>query len=84
VEHGAGAPLLLIHGGFVSSAMWEPLLPDLIDGFRVITPDNRSHGRSTNPSGRLSYGQMADDVAALIAALELIARWWAATATAAW
>jgi pimeloyl-ACP methyl ester carboxylesterase len=71
-ERGAGAAVLLIHGGLASSAMWEPLLPDLVDGFRVITPDSRGHGRSTNPSGRLSYAQIADDVAALIAALGLI------------
>jgi pimeloyl-ACP methyl ester carboxylesterase len=70
-QRGTGAPLVLIHGGLVSSAMWAPLLPDLVDDFRVITPDNRGHGRSTNPSGRLSYAQMADDVAALIAALGL-------------
>jgi pimeloyl-ACP methyl ester carboxylesterase len=71
-ERGAGAPVLLIHGGLGSSAMWEPLLPSLVDGFRVITPDSRGHGRSTNPSGRLSYAQLADDVAAFIAALGLI------------
>jgi pimeloyl-ACP methyl ester carboxylesterase len=38
----------------------------------VITPDSRGHGRSTNPSGRLSYAQIADDVAALIATLGLV------------
>ncbi|MDX6645514.1 MAG: hypothetical protein QOK40_1241 [Miltoncostaeaceae bacterium] len=71
-ERGAGTPLVLVHGGLVSSAMWEPLLPTLVDGFRVITPDSRGHGRSTNPSGALSYAQIADDVAALIAALGLL------------
>ena len=71
-DRGAGAPLVLIHGGLTSSAMWEHLLPSLIDGFRVITPDSRGHGRSTNPSGELSYAQLADDVAALIAALGLV------------
>ena len=70
-EHGAGEPLVLIHGGLASGAMWEPLLPDLVDGFRVITPDSRGYGRSTNPCGTLSYAQLADDVAALINALEL-------------
>lgn len=40
--------------------------------FRVITPDSRGHGRSTNPSGQLSYARIADDVAALIAALDLV------------
>jgi pimeloyl-ACP methyl ester carboxylesterase len=71
-ERGAGTPLILIHGGLVSSAMWEPVLPGLLDGFRVITPDSRGHGRSTNPTGRLSYAQIADDVASLIAALGLV------------
>ena len=71
-DRGAGTPLVLIHGGLTSSAMWEQLLPSLIDGFRVITPDSRGHGRSTNPSGELSYAQLADDVAALIAALGLV------------
>lgn len=70
-EHGEGTPLVLIHGGLASSAMWEPLLPELTDGFRVITPDSRGHGRSTNPTG-LSYPRIADDVAELITALGLI------------
>ena len=48
------------------------MLPDLSDGFRVITPDSRGHGRSNNPDGVLFYAQIADDVAALIAALGLI------------
>ena len=71
-ERGSGAPLVLIHGGLASSAMWEPLLPDLVEDFRVITPDSRGHGRSTNPSGKLSYAQIADDVATLIASLGLV------------
>jgi pimeloyl-ACP methyl ester carboxylesterase len=47
------------------------VVPHLVDGFRVITPDSRGHGRSTNPAGELSYPLIADDVAALIEALEL-------------
>jgi pimeloyl-ACP methyl ester carboxylesterase len=70
-DHGAGPPIVLIHAGLISGAVWEPLLPALIDDFRVIMPDSRGHGRSTNPSGEMSYAQIADDVAALITALEL-------------
>jgi pimeloyl-ACP methyl ester carboxylesterase len=70
-EHGAGPPLILIHGGLASSSQWEPVVPELADGFRVITPDSRGHGRSTNPSEELSYALIADDIAALIAALGL-------------
>lgn len=70
-QRGAGRPVVLVHGGLASSAMWEPLLPDLVGHCRVITPDSRGHGRSTNPGGTLSYAQIADDVAMLVAALGL-------------
>ena len=49
-QHGSGTPVVLIHGGLVSNAMWEPLLPALKDGLRAITPDSRGHGRSTDPA----------------------------------
>jgi pimeloyl-ACP methyl ester carboxylesterase len=45
-EHGEGAPVILIHGGLASSSQWEPGVLELADGFRVITPDSRGHGRS--------------------------------------
>jgi pimeloyl-ACP methyl ester carboxylesterase len=35
-QHGSGTPVVLIHGGLISSAMWAPLLPALRDGLRVI------------------------------------------------
>jgi pimeloyl-ACP methyl ester carboxylesterase len=70
-EHGDGAPVILIHGGLASGAMWKPVVPELADGFRVIAPDSRGHGRSTNPSEELSYSLIANDIAALIEALGL-------------
>jgi pimeloyl-ACP methyl ester carboxylesterase len=70
-DRGAGIPVVLIHGGFTSSARWAPVIPLLGDGIRAITPDSRAHGRSDNPSGELSYTQLADDVAALIDVLAL-------------
>jgi pimeloyl-ACP methyl ester carboxylesterase len=71
-DHGVGAPVVLIHGGLSSSATWAPALAYLVNDFRVITPDTRGHGRSTNESGTLSYAQIADDVAVLIAAIGLV------------
>jgi pimeloyl-ACP methyl ester carboxylesterase len=70
-EGGEGRPLVLLHGGLGSSAYWDPVVGELARGFRVITPDSRGHGRSTNPAGELSYARLADDVAALIGALVL-------------
>lgn len=70
-EHGDGVPIVLIHGGLASSAQWEPVVSELASGFRVITPDSRGHGRSTNSATALSYPRLADDIAALISELEL-------------
>lgn len=68
-EFGAGYPLLLLHGGLESGRTWRHLIPGLASDYRVITVDTRGHGRSTNPAGRLSYPEIADDVAAVIAAV---------------
>ncbi len=68
---GAGRPLVLVHGGLASGATWAPIAAALAGEFLVLTPDSRGHGRSTNPGGVLSYSALADDVAALIAALGL-------------
>jgi pimeloyl-ACP methyl ester carboxylesterase len=70
-ERGDGDPLVLIHGGLASGSQWGPVASELAGSFRVITPDSRGHGRSTNPRAELSYGLIADDVAALVEALRL-------------
>ena len=70
-EYGSGKPLILLHGGTLTSNMWQPHLSFFIPHFRVITPDSRAHGRTNNPIGKLSYHLMADDVVAFIQALNL-------------
>jgi pimeloyl-ACP methyl ester carboxylesterase len=70
-DHGDGPPVVLIHGGLGSGAMWAPMLEPLTAALRVVVPDTRGHGRSTDVGAGLSYARVADDVAALIAALEL-------------
>jgi pimeloyl-ACP methyl ester carboxylesterase len=70
-EHGEGDPLVLVQPGLLSSASWRNVVPLLAEQFRVITFDNRGHGRSTNPSGELSYELLSDDTAGLIDALDL-------------
>ena len=62
--HGEGEPLLLIHGGTATSQSWASHLPAFTEHFRVIAPDSRGHGRTDNPTGKLGYRLMADDVAA--------------------
>lgn len=70
-ERGQGHPLVLPQPGLVSSAVYGGVATLLAERYRVVTFDSRGHGRSTNPSGELSYGLLADDTAALIAALGL-------------
>ena len=69
---GTGPPIVLLHGGLLDGAAnWAMHLPVLADGYRVLVPDSRGHGRTDNPSGELSYELLADDAAAFVAALEL-------------
>jgi pimeloyl-ACP methyl ester carboxylesterase len=70
-EQGSGEPVVLLHGGLVSSARMRPFVPALSKHFRVITPDLRGHGKTNNPSGGFSYRLLADDVAEFIKRLEL-------------
>ncbi len=70
-DHGHGPPVVLVHGGTISSAWWSPLIELLAPHHRVIVFDTRGHGRSTNPTGELSYELIADDTVALIAELGL-------------
>jgi pimeloyl-ACP methyl ester carboxylesterase len=79
VEAGEGEPLLLLHGGLVStSPLWAgaPVayaahMDALAAHFRVIAPDTRGCARTTHTGGSVSFALLADDVAALIAALGL-------------
>jgi pimeloyl-ACP methyl ester carboxylesterase len=70
-ESGSGEPLVLIHGGTMTSKRFEPHIPAFTEHFRVITPDLRGHGQTDNPSGEFSYRLLADDMAAFINALGL-------------
>jgi pimeloyl-ACP methyl ester carboxylesterase len=60
--HGAGAPLLLIHGLGASGAVFEPLLPRLARHYQVLVPDLRGHGHSRRLPGPDSVARLAADV----------------------
>jgi pimeloyl-ACP methyl ester carboxylesterase len=75
-EEGHGEPLLLLHGalGAVDPAVtssWVTLRPSLAARYRTFSLEHRGHGRTNNPAGRLSYAQMASDIAAFIEQLDL-------------
>src|SRR3984957_20695282 len=64
--HGAGRPLVLLHGGLGSGEMFGPILPALSERHQVIAPDLQGHGRTADIDRPLDVRLMADDVAALI------------------
>lgn len=69
-ETGHGSPVILLHGGLATQAMsWGSVTPLLAGHFRVLAPDSRGHGETNNPTGVLSYDQMADDVVAFARAV---------------
>ena len=66
-ETGVGEPLLWLHGAMGCGADWRHIFfKEPPSGYRVIAPDLRGHGSSTNPSGEFSFRQCALDVRALL------------------
>lgn len=64
---GAGRPLVLLHGSFMSA----PSYPLLAEGRQVIAVDLQGHGRTADIDRPFSFDQMADDVAELLKQLEI-------------
>ncbi len=69
---GTGEPLLLLHGGMGIGADWRHVFPEDPDGYQVIVPDLRGHGRSTNPDRSFTFKQCANDVFALLDRLGMV------------
>jgi len=66
-DRGQGDPLLLLHGGTGIGAHWHLVFTaGDPEGFRVIVPDLRGHGRSTNPAKTFTFRQSARDMLALL------------------
>lgn len=63
---GDGDPLLLLHSGTQSSSMWDGFVGRFSEHYRLIIPDLRGHGGSTNPDGVWTTHQFAADVFALL------------------
>lgn len=70
--HGEGEPLVLLHGAYMSiDSNWAGLIPTLAREHKVIAVELQSHGRTTDRDTPITYEGMADDVAALLDALEV-------------
>jgi pimeloyl-ACP methyl ester carboxylesterase len=65
--HGEGPPLLLLHGAYMTIDMMKPLLEGLAPSRRVIAVEEQGHGRTADADRPITYEQMADDSAAVLA-----------------
>jgi pimeloyl-ACP methyl ester carboxylesterase len=64
--YGKGPTLVLLHGGAGSGAQFEHQIPYFAKHYRVVVPDARAQGRTTDGAGPLTYHAMAEDLRALL------------------
>ncbi|HWQ91526.1 MAG TPA: alpha/beta hydrolase [Clostridia bacterium] len=71
-DWGQGPVVTFSHGWPLSSDAWDGQMLFLAQhGFRVVAHDRRGHGRSSQASGANDMNGYADDLAAVIEALDL-------------
>jgi non-heme chloroperoxidase len=71
-DWGTGQPVVFSHGWPLSADAWEDQMSFLADrGYRCIAHDRRGHGRSSQPWDGNEMNTYADDLAALVEALDL-------------
>jgi non-heme chloroperoxidase len=71
-DHGAGQPVVLIHGYPLSGRGWDKQVPALLAaGYRVITYDRRGFGKSSQPVIGYDYDTFAADLNTLMEHLDL-------------
>ena len=71
-DHGAGQPVVLIHGYPLSGRAWDRQVPALLEaGHRVITYDRRGFGKSSQPATGYDYDTFAADLNMLLEHLDL-------------
>jgi non-heme chloroperoxidase len=71
-DWGTGQPIVFSHGWPLSSDDWDAqMLFFLQHGYRVVAHDRRGHGRSTQVGDGHDMDHYADDLAAVVAHLDL-------------
>ena len=69
--HGAGGPVLLLHGGFCSIETMRLQIADLSLGYAVHAPERAGHGRTADHGEPFDYERMAEETVAYLDAVGL-------------
>src|SRR5262245_52348932 len=71
-DWGTGTPIVFVAAWALPSGMWDYQMTALAgEGFRCVAYDRRGHGRSSQPGAGYDYDTLADDLAAVLDALDL-------------
>lgn len=71
-DWGKGKPVVFVAGWSLPSESWQyQMLPLVEQGYRTIAFDRRGHGRSSDPGRGYDFDTLADDLAAVLDALDL-------------
>ena len=66
-----GAPLVFANSLGTDLRLWDPILPHLPKGLRIIRYDKRGHGLSSCPKGAYSMGALVREIEALLDHLDV-------------
>lgn len=69
-EYGEGEVVLLLHGHTLDGRMWKEQIKVLKDSFRVIVPDFRGYGLSSDPIEGVEF-TYADDIVEMMDSLKI-------------
>jgi len=70
-QEGQGPPLLFVHGFPLDHTMWNQQITEFSRDYHVIAPDLRGFGASALGSEPMSMASLADDLAAMLSALQV-------------
>ncbi|MFW6101897.1 MAG: alpha/beta fold hydrolase, partial [Bacteroidota bacterium] len=68
---GDGECIVLIHGFTDNMSMWYNQVPVFSEQYKVLTYDVRGHGQTDSPDDKISVDTLADDLYALLKALNI-------------
>ena len=66
-----GAPVVFANSLGTDLRLWDPILPHLPKGLRIIRYDKRGHGLSSCPKGAYSMGALVREIEALLDHLDV-------------